>query len=251
MPKLVFLGTSNAVASQDHANAHMAIVGEKNFVLIDCVNNPVLRLQQVGQNALDLQDLILTHFHPDHVSGVPTLLMSSWLLGRRAPLNIYGLAHTLDRIEGLMDSYDWDNWPNFFPVKFVRLPEKEMTPVFENEEMRFYASPVGHLIPTIGLRVEFLKVGKTMAYSCDTGPCENVIRLADHVDVLIHEASGAMPGHTSAAQAGKIARQASAKKLYLIHYRTWDYDPHPLGAEAEKTFGGPVTLAEDFMSLEF
>ena len=116
MAKLIILGSSNAIPDEKHENTHMAVVGDKRTVLIDCVSNPILRLPQAGIEFNALTDLVLTHFHPDHVSGVPLLLMNMWLLGRKNPLNIYGLHHTLSRIEDLMGFYAWENWPNFFPV---------------------------------------------------------------------------------------------------------------------------------------
>ncbi len=48
MAKLIFLGTSNAIPDEDHENTHMVIVGNQRTILIDCVNNAILRLQKVG-----------------------------------------------------------------------------------------------------------------------------------------------------------------------------------------------------------
>jgi ribonuclease Z len=90
-----------------------------------------------------------------------------------------------------------------------------------------------------------------MAYSCDTEPCQQVIDLAAGVDLLIHEAAGASPGHTSAAQAGRIARDAEAKALCLIHYPTCSFDYRSLVGLAQEVFEGDVFLAEDFMELAF
>jgi ribonuclease Z len=250
MPKLIFLGTSNAIPDENHENTHMVLVGRQHTVLIDCVNSPILRLQKVGVEFNSLTDLILTHFHPDHVSGVPQLLMNMWLMGHRRPLNVYGLHYTLDRIEDLMGFYGWSEWPNFFPVVFYRLPAEEMTPVLENEEFRIFSSPVQHFIPTIGLRIEFLESKKIVAYSCDTEPCHQVIRLAEGADLLIHEASGLFSGHSSAAQAGSVARQAEAGALYLIHYPTGQFASANLIPEARQEYEGPVTLAEDYMALD-
>jgi ribonuclease Z len=251
MPKLIILGTSNAIPDEHHENTHMALIGEKRTVLIDCVNNPIIRLRQAGLDFNQLTDLILTHFHPDHVSGVPSLLMNSWLLGRRQPLDIYGLSYTLERLEKMMDFYDWATWPDFFQVNFHPVPEEEMVSVLESDEFRIYSSPVHHIVPTIGLRVEFKQSDRVLAYSCDTEPCQEVIKLASGADVLIHEATGASFGHSSAAQAGTIARQAEVGHLYLIHYQTGDFDAHSLVPQAEKTFNGRVSLAEDFMELSF
>lgn len=251
MPKVVILGSSNAIPTMDHENTHLVVVGEDRMILVDCVSNPILRLEKAGLDFNNLTDLILTHFHPDHVSGVPLLLMDMWLMGRHKLLNIYGLHHTLDRIEDLMSSYGWAEWPDFFPVAFYRLPAQEMTSVIDCPDFRVFSSPVHHLLPTIGLRIEFNHTKKIMAYSCDTEPCAQVIRLAEGADILIHEAAGETIGHSSAAQAGEIANQAEVGKLYLIHYPTGKFANGDLVEEAHLRYQGEVKLATDFMELDF
>jgi len=251
MAKLIFLGTSNAISGEDHENTHMVLVGENRTVLIDCPNSPFMRFQKAGVDFNALSDVILTHFHPDHVSGVPQLLMNMWLMGRRQSLSIHGLKHTIDRIESLMELYGWSEWPDFFPVAFYRVPEQELATVLDCDEFRILASPVKHFIPTIGLRIEFTASKKILAYSCDTEPCTQLTGLAEGADVLVHESSGALPGHSSAKQAGEAARLAEVGALYLIHYPTGQFATGSPLAEAQEQFGGPVTLTEDYMELHF
>lgn len=250
MVKLVLLGTSYAVPDEKHENTHMALVGGNGTVLIDCAANPVVRLQKAGLHLEALSDLILTHFHPDHLCGAPLLLMDLWLLGRQTPLRMHGLDHCLDRMENLMTMFDWEQWPAFFPTAFQRVPERENALVLDNPDFTITASPVQHLIPTFGLRVESKSTGKVLAYSCDTEPCDAVKRMAAGADVLIHDAAGAGIGHSSAAQAGCIAHDAGVKTLYLIHYKTGQHDPGPLVQEARRNFQGKVVLAEDLMEIE-
>jgi ribonuclease Z len=251
MAKLVILGSSNALSSKDSENTHMVLVGKERIVMVDCVNNPIHRLEQAGIDFLDVTDLILTHFHPDHVSGVPLLLMDMWLRGRTKLITIYGLHYTLDRMEQLMGMYSWESWPNFFPVAFHRLPDTEKNTLLDCAEFKIASSPVRHLIPTIGLRFSFKTSQKALAYSCDTEPCVEVVRLAEGADVLIHEASGASLGHSSASQAGQIAAQAEVGKLYLIHYPTGEYANENLIEEARRHYQGEVNLATDFLTLDF
>jgi len=247
MPKLIILGTANAIPVENHENTHLALIGEQRRILIDCAGNPVVRLKQAGIDLNGLTDLFLTHFHPDHVSGVPSLLMSMWLLGRSDILNIYGLQYTLDRIEKLMGLYQWDRWPGFFPVTFHRLAAEPLTLALECSEFLVYTSPVEHLIPTIGLRIESSSTGMVLAYSCDTQPCQAVVELAANANVLIHESTGEHQGHSSASQAGSIAARAKVGSLYLVHYNPQDKS---LESQAQTEFSGPVTRAEDFMILE-
>jgi ribonuclease Z len=250
MAKLLVLGTANAVADAQHDNTHMAILGREGVTLIDCVSSPKVRLAHVGIALEDIGDLIVTHFHPDHVGGVPLLLMNMWLMGRQRPLRVYGLHACLERLEDMMGFYHWDKWPNFFPVAFHRLPEQERIPVLEKADYRIFASPVRHLVPTIGLRIETLPDSRVVAYSCDTEPTPSVVRLAEGADVLLHESSGGGVGHSSAAQAGDIARQAEVGRLLLIHYPTIDLDEDALLRQARSTFGGPVELARDFQEID-
>jgi len=249
--KLIVLGSSNAVPDSRHENTHLLVAGHTRTVLVDCVGNPIVRLEQAGVDPFRVTDLLLTHFHPDHVSGAPQLLLDLWLMGHRNPLTIYGLGHTLDRLETLMGLYGWSGWAKLFPVKFMRLPETEGTPVLEDVEFKLRVSPVRHFIPTLGVRFDFLPSGKGVVYTSDTEPCPPLVRLASGADILFHEASGHPPGHSSAAQAGETAREAKVGTLYLIHYPTGRSARGDLVAEAKKAFQGPVALAEDFMSLEF
>lgn len=250
MAKIVILGSSNAIADGEHENTHLVIAGRERAVLVDCPGNPILRLERAGVGFNAITDLIVTHFHPDHVSGVPLFLMDMWLRGRRHPLEIFGLADTIDRLENMMGLYGWDKWPGFYPVTFTHQPAVEMSQVLDCPDFKILASPVQHLIPTIGLRVEFPS-HKTFAYSCDTEPCEQVVRLAAGADVLVHEASGATLGHSSAAQAGDVAARANAAHLLLIHYSTGSFWTSDLVAEAQSSYQGQVSLAEDFTALEF
>lgn len=250
MPKVIILGSSNAIPSIGHENTHLVIVGQERTILIDCVSNPIVRLEQAGVDFNSVTDIVITHFHPDHVSGVPLLLMDMWLMGRTRPVNIYGLHYTMDRLEDLMGFYGWSEWPHFFPVGFYRLPEAEMAHVLDCDDFRVHSSPVHHMIPTIGLRVECKKMGRVLAYSCDTEPCEQTVRLAQGADVLIHEAAGNHYGHSSAEQAGEIATKAEVGKLYLIHYPTGRFANGDLRVEAAKTYRGEVQIATDFMTIE-
>jgi ribonuclease Z len=107
------------------------------------------------------------------------------------------------------------------------------------------------VIPTIGLRLEIDAGARTVAYSCDTEPCPEVVRLAEGADILIHEATGEELGHSSARQAGEIAAEAGVQTVYLVHYPTLGLDKRALLEDAGAAFSGEVIVAEDFDRLNF
>jgi len=249
MSELVILGSAAAIPTAQHANTHMALDDPGGVILIDCSGTPLLRLAEAGISPDEVSDVILTHFHPDHVGGFPLLLMNMWLLGRRRALRIYGLHHTLKRVEDLMGFYHWEDWPKFFPVSFHRLPEQARIPVIERQGLAITCSPVCHIVPTIGLRLEFEHGRFCIVYSSDTEPCQAVIDLANGADVLIHEATGASVGHSTAAQAGGVASRARVGQLYLIHYSPEEAQyPHML-ASAQNEYSGEIALAQDLMRI--
>jgi ribonuclease Z len=165
-------------------------------------------------------------------------------------MRVFGLHHCLERTEDQMSFYHWDEWPDFFPVAFHHLPEREETHVLENDDVRITASPVRHFIPTIGLRIEVKSSGLVLAYSSDTAPCPEVARLAYKADILIHEAAGDVVGHSNAAQAGAIASEAEVGRLVLVHYELPDDGTNNLAAEAATTFNGPIELADDYVVID-
>ena len=251
MAKLVFLGSASAVAFEGHGNSFMVINGERSSILVDCAAAPLQRLKQAGINHDDIRDLIITHFHADHVSGLPNFLMDMWILHRKEKLVIHGSEHSITRVKQLMDLFDWNEWGNMFPVELNIIPLNEGAEVLVTNEFRVRSSPVEHMIPTLGLRIEYPEENFICAYSADTNPIPQTVRLADGADVLIHEAAGSVFGHSTAAQAGEIAAQSGVKSLYLIHYGFYDgASEKSLLDEAKKTFPGNVFLAEDFLEIE-
>lgn len=251
MLELIILGTGAAIPTADHHNTHMALVYAQGVVLIDCGGMPTIRFTEAGISPNRITDIILTHFHPDHVSGVPLLLMNMWLMGREQPLRIYGLHHTLERMEDLMGFYHWEDWPDFFEVSFHRLPELESVTVLERNNFVISSSPVCHIVPTIGLRIDCPANRYRVVYSSDTEPCDSLLNLARGADVLIHEATGPSRGHSSAEQAAVLAAQAGVRKLYLVHYPTRDRDDLSILEAAKKKFTGSIEYALDLMCIRF
>ena len=247
MARLIILGSAAAVSDAEHDNTHFLLQSERGrAVLVDCGSNPLDKLARHGVQQEQLTDLILTHFHPDHVYGVPILLMQLWLVGRREPLHVHGLHHCLYRFEEMLTAFMVETWPDFFPLHLHRLPEQADALLLDDADFRIRAWPTRHFIPTIGLRIEVKASGTVIGYSSDTEPIPNIIALAQGADLLLHEATGAGEGHSSAAQAGEIASLAEARRLLLIHYPVGDEaDPARLIEEARTTFGGPVRLAQD------
>jgi ribonuclease Z len=248
--KLTLLGTA-AIADPSHDNVYMLLESQGLKALIDCGGSPTARLMRAGLNFTDLNGLIVTHHHPDHIYGVPLLLMNLWLLGRRNTFPIYGPQKTLQIIRKMIDLYEWDSWPNFIDLDFQAIPPEPGAPVVSDGLVSITASPVAHEIPAIGLRMTNQHTGKTLVYTSDTMRDPRVIHLARDADILIHEATGEYYGHSTGTDAALDAVDAGAKRLVLVHYSSLRGNPIATLKEAQAVFSGPVELGEDFKVYEF
>jgi len=246
MAEVVLLGTGRALPAPEQENTYMALVGEHHTVLVDCGGSPCRQLLLAGLELDRLDTLILTHFDPDHVYGVPALLMGLWLAGRREPLDIYALADTCELTQAMVALYRPERWPAMFAMRYHVVVPGPGTPLFDGPDFRVTAEPVQHFVPTMGVRVLNRRSGKTLAYSSDTEPCQGVLSLARGANLLLHEAAGETMGHSSAAQAGAAARDAGVARLVLVHYDARETPPDLLEQEARGVYNGFVRAGRDF-----
>ncbi len=89
--------------------------------------------------------------------------------------------------------------------------------LFEDPVFRITGAPGVHPVPTLGVRVEEKASGRVCAYSCDTEPTPSIVALARGAHLLVHEATGKGPGHSSAAEAARVAAEAGVDRLALVH----------------------------------
>jgi ribonuclease Z len=236
-----FLGTGSALTSAQRTTTMLAFEADQTYFLVDCGGDAVQRLLTAGLDPTRIEAVVLTHEHPDHVGGFALLVEKLWLHGRRAPIPVYGLEPTLSVARRLFEVFDTTGWRDMPPLEWWPVANVAGAAVFERGPFRVVASPVVHPVPTVGLRVE--AGGASVAYSCDTEPCESVVALAHGVDLLVHEATGHLPGvHSSAAEAAGVAKAAGAKRLVLVHLPPEVYADDLLDAQSRF---GPTAWAEE------
>ncbi len=243
---LWLLGTSGAVPDSRRDYVSLVVEDSGRLILIEVGGSPFHRLVHLGLDPRRLDGVFLSHRHPDHLSGLPVLLMGLWLRGRREPLWIAGPEDAVGRARALLELFEWQTWSGMFPIHWRPIPMEHGAVVEATGRIRLIAAPVSHSVPTLALRIE-LPEG-TAAYSADTAPCLEMIRLAHKVDVLVHEATGSYPGHTPPEGAGWVAREAGARRLVLVHVPP-EVDEGEWTARARGAFDGPVEIGWDGMRV--
>jgi ribonuclease BN (tRNA processing enzyme) len=242
--ELTILGAHGTWPGAGGATSGLLVRQDGFNLWIDAGSGTLANLQR-HTGLFDVGAVMISHSHPDHVSDLYSYLMARLFAPEHPPkIPIYLAPKVAERFNPLLtdDSAEMRLAEGFDVV--VVEPGQGL----EAGPFRVSTRPMRHTVPTIGVRVE--AGGASMAYSADTGPTDELVKLASGVDLLVAEASYQDTGkelppiHLSAREAGEAAGEAEAGRLVLTHirpYLDWDRSRE----EADAAFGGEVILGRD------
>ncbi|MDD5168774.1 MAG: MBL fold metallo-hydrolase [Syntrophales bacterium] len=248
MLKVIFLGTNGWYDS---------ITGNTICVLIETPLYNIIFDAGYGLSKLDAYIaadddrpayLFISHFHLDHVAGVHTLAKFKFPGG----LNLCIPKGTRSVLETLINQpFTMPLAELPYPVRVLDLPDELSVLPFHAE-----AKPLRHASFTMGYRVEVDE--RIITYCPDTGYCDNAVDLSRSADLLIAEcafASGREDEtwpHLNPESAARIAFEAKARRLVLVHFDAEQYptlmDRERAASAAQKTFPN-TTASKDGMEL--
>ena len=186
--------------------------------------------------------LFLTHLHSDHTLGYPDLIFTSWVMGRKKPMPVYGPSGLKRMTDHLMEAYAEDirvriDGLEGLPAEGCKVDVHEICegPVYNNHGVRVTAFPVKHGNWRKAYGYRFDTPDRSVVISGDTRPCESLAQAAKGVDVLVHEVypesevpTGSSEDdrnwvrylrefHTSDVELGALAARIKPKLLILTH----------------------------------
>ena len=269
-PFVVFLGTGTPGPTPDRQGPSLAVVAGGRAYLVD-VGVGVVRQAAAayakGIRALQPRGLsiaFVTHLHSDHTIGLPDLILTPWVGGRTAPLELYGPPGISAMAENILKAWEQD-----IQIRTTGLEQgnttgykvnaHDITPgvAYQDANVKVTAFKVLHGSWPMALGYRFDSGGKSIVISGDTSPAESVVENCNGCDLLIHEVYLNLPAesgtaghwarymkafHTSAAELADIATRAHAKALVATHVVG---DPAGLEAALKKGYAGKVTIARD------
>lgn len=140
---LVFLGTAGSMPTAQRAPAALLVRRGGERLLFDCAEGTQRQLLKSSVGLVDLPEIFITHFHADHILGLPGLFKTFALRGREVPLDVYGpsglvdLLSSLKRVVGKL-TYE------------VKLNELEPGDVLERGDHRLATFAVRHGVKALG-----------------------------------------------------------------------------------------------------
>ncbi len=197
------------------------LCGPTGNLLVDCT--PEMRLQVTREGITEIEAVLITHSHADHVMGMDDL--RSICVRTRQPMPVYALPQYQEDIKRIY-SYAF---PEFPPgVEVPKFDLRDVPPVLEVGGLRVETFLVKHgSIPVVAFRV-----GK-FAYITDVSeiPVEEEARLKD-LDVLVLDAVRYKPhvNHFHYAKALEVIERLAPRTAFLTHLGH-DYDHDKTNAE--------------------
>ncbi len=226
--EIIFLGTGSMVPTKERNHSAVLLMYKGEGILIDCGEGTQRQIKVAGLNLNKITKVLISHWHGDHVLGLPGLVQTMGSLDYEGDLHIYGPKGTKVR---------WGNMGKVFlfedRVK-VDAQDVSKTRFFENDDYYLEALALEHTTACLGFNfvekdrrrikkealrklgipdgshlgklqdgesikwdgkiikpedVTYLVKGKKVTYIADTKLCGNAIKLAQDADILICEST--------------------------------------------------------------
>lgn len=183
--KLTILGSYSATPHVDKSPTSQLLEIRGHRFLIDCGEGTQVRLRQHKIKFSQIKHIFISHLHGDHFYGLPGLISTFRLLGREAPLHIYGPKGIKEAILLLLKLAD--SWTNY-PLHFHELDAKESVMLYSDDQVEVHTLPLRHRIYTNGFLFKELpgprKINKSAVdqYQIDISQYHNLKQGQDVVD---------------------------------------------------------------------
>lgn len=254
---IVFLGTGTPIPDPRTQGPSLAVIVNGTPYLVDTGVGIVRRAAEaqsrgIGPLGVDnLKTAFITHLHSDHTLGLPDLIFTPWIFGRKAPLELYAPPGTKEMVNHIEQAWSEDidaritGGEGGNPTGYkVNVHEMQPGVVYQDANVKVTAFRVSHINwkNAFGFRFDTAD-NKSIVVSGDRrdAPSDQIEKMCNGCDFLIHEVFSGdglletvystakfpktaeqwhnymMASHTQAEDLARIATNAGAKTLILDH----------------------------------
>lgn len=236
--KLTIIGYWGGYPAVNSASSAYLLEKEGYRLMLDFGSGTLAKLQEY-LNVTDIDSVLVSHYHSDHVADIGVLqhaiYVENLLANTEKTITIYG--HTENKYEFAKFDHDYTRGVPYDPKEVLKIG-----PFF----IRFLKTR--HSVPCYGMRIT--DGNSTIVYTADSAYQEEWIKFSRDADLLLADTNfyadqdGSAAGHMTSEEVASIAAHANVKELILTHLP--HYGNHEqLMTEAKKVYSGKVFLAKE------
>jgi ribonuclease BN (tRNA processing enzyme) len=219
--RLITLGTGNAFAERGRFHSAVAIRTGRQTVLVDCGPCIMPALARTGIKPEEIDAILVTHLHGDHIGGLPMLLLDYQFRSRRKrPLLIIGSAQCAVRLEALtrLMFKEVTRERRRFPVIYQTIAPGDEVRLRGGIDVRAYRMKHAKEEPSLGYRIE--SAGHVVAITGDTNWCQSIAQMSQGADLLLTDCTYfnlAISIHLSYTRLLRHESEIGARRVVLTH----------------------------------
>ena len=280
--KAILLGTGGPKPDPNRQGPGLAVRIDDTSLLFDAGRGVATQLVRAGIPVTDVDPIFITHHHFDHIGNLGDMILSSWNLGRKKPLSIFGPEGTAAIVDVLLN----DVYKNDIAFRqkeaevsgvaladigeLIKTTDAEPGLIYANNGVKVYCEFIEHG-HGLGISQESWKClayrveanGRSVTVSGDAVDCEGLDTLAQNTDALVMccylskkelmDLEGDLTANHILAcspQVGKISSKAKARKLILTHIREKSSElMQELVNEIKADYDGEIILGRDLLEI--
>jgi ribonuclease BN (tRNA processing enzyme) len=245
MPEIVFVGTGDAFGSGGRRNSAILVRERGRTLLLDCGPTTGAGLKQLGIDPREIDAIAISHFHGDHVAGIPFLLLDYvYQSPRRKPLSIYGPPTIRERVERITSAFEFgaERQPGYA----LHFGEFDLGKPIDADGFRITPLEAHHAAATHPHMIRVDTADRSLVFSGDTGWHDALPDKVGDADLFICECVFVEPGsyslHLSVRELLTHRQRFRCRSMRLTH----------LGSEVlEDLDRVPFELADDGLRVSY
>lgn len=279
--KLIILGSGTPNPDPERYGSGYAVVVNESAYIVDFGPGIVRRISAMSPTwggdfpSMELQNIntaFLTHIHSDHSGALADLILTPWIMGRDAPLKLYGPSGLEAMSKNITEAYIDDiNYRLYgsqpanelgFKTNVTEIVDDGSIYKDKNIEVIAFKNNHGDFKNSFGFL--FITDDKRILFSGDTAVSANLKKYGNDLDILVHEVFSSetfvnktkdwqiyhQAHHTSSIDLGIIADELQPKKLVMSHILFWGASEESILNDIGVNFSGQAIIAKDLMVVK-